>query len=358
MKKVAYLIGVIVLVLMMFPWPCCAMEPLSSSSLENFRVYKIEVLQVTNIEPFQKSFEGFMNVLKENGLELGKNLKVNRVVIDFDIEKGGFWNRLGVLIRIREEAARIAEVKPDLVLTIGTPATKYAREKITDANIPVVFTSVAIPQAAGATSLIDAGPGCTGATLYMDMEENMKIVKQIFPDIKMIGMVHSDDENGIAHVKEATKSAYALGITVVSREVNKKEMIVPALKELFIKGVKMYAVPLDTYYGLRKYEPTLDLTDFGKEYKIPVITFALVRVPGAVLYVGADFGVVGGLSGQQAIKILKKNRKPDVLPILKQEEPTVLIDPERVKALNIRLPQEILEKKQLKDGFWSIELER
>jgi putative ABC transport system substrate-binding protein len=47
--------------------------------------------------------------------------------------------------------------------------------------------------------------------------------------------------------------------------------------------------------------------------------------------------------------------KPDVLPILKQDKPTVLIDPARFAALKVALPQPVLERKlDAKDGFWEI----
>ena len=354
MKKIA---AVFALVLLVCSLPCQAMEALSLSSMDELHTYRIEVLQVTDIEPYQKSLDGFLKTLQESGIVSGTNLIVHRVKIDFDVEKGGFWDRLGVLLRIREEAQRIARDKPDLVLTIGTPATKYARAILDDARIPVVFTAVANPQDANCTSLSDAGPGVTGATLYTDMSESLKIVKTIFPAVQRIGMVNTDDENGIANVEAATTKGKDVGIAVSSRLVNKRDSIIPSLKQLLAdgSGVQMFAIPLDTYYGLRKYEPATDLGDFGAENKIPVITFALVRVPGAILYVGADFGLVGSLSGVQATKILKRHVKPDILPILRQAKPTVLIDPRRVAALNISLPSSVLDKKlQEKDGFWQI----
>jgi len=106
---------------------------------------------------------------------------------------------------------------------------------------------------------------------------------------------------------------------------------------------------------MRKFEPTNDLSDFAIEYKVPVESFALVPVPGAMVYVGADFGVVGNLSGVQAVKILRYRKKADVLPILRQEAPIVLIDPTRVAALKVQLPPSVLERKTLRqDGYWEI----
>lgn len=338
---------------------CQALEALPPSAMDEDHAYRIEVLQVTDIAPYQESLDGFLKTLADNDIVQGKNLVVNRTKIESDSERGGFWNRLWVYFKVRSEAQRIVRMKPDLVLTIGTAATKYGRAPLDDEHIPVVFTAVANPLEIGATSFRDAGPGVTGATLYTDIADSLRIIKQIFPGVQKVGMVHTDDENGIAHVQIATAKAAAAGVTVVSRQVSKNDGIVPSLKELYEDGagVQMFAVPLDTYYGLRRYEPARDLGDYATENRIPVVSLALVRVPGAALYVGADFATVGGLSAQQAVKILKRHMKPDVLPILKQDQPTLLIDPERFAALKVALPPSLADRKaEAKGGFWQISI--
>ena len=161
--------------------PSRALEAMSSDLMDAPRTMRIEVLQVTDIEPYQKSLDGFLKTLKANDIILGKNLEINRVKLDFDVENGGFWDKMGVVLRIKQEAERIARAKPDLVLTLGTAATKYSRTILSVARIPVVFTAVADPLDADCTSLTDGGPGVTGATLYMDMAESVKIMKQVFP---------------------------------------------------------------------------------------------------------------------------------------------------------------------------------
>jgi len=350
--------GILVLALLPFAFSARAMEALPPVSLEEQHSYRVEVLQVSDIEPFREALDGFMKELAANGIVEGKNLIVNRAAIDFDLEKGGFWDRIGVLFRIRDEARRIARAKPDLALTIGTPATKHARAILEEARVPAVFTAVANPLDAGCPSLFDAGPGMTGATLHTDMAESLKIVRRIFPNVQRIGMVHTDDENGVAHVEATKANARDIGVAIDARQVNKRDSIIPLLKELVGhgNGVQMFAVPLDTYYGLRKLEPAIDLNDFSTEHHIPVVSFALFRMPGAVLYAGADFRAVGKLSGVQAAKILKRRTKPDILPILRQEKPTVLIDPQRVAAFNISLPPAMLQAKvERQDGFWQLD---
>ncbi|HHO74842.1 MAG TPA: hypothetical protein ENN05_00235, partial [Deltaproteobacteria bacterium] len=273
----------------------------------------------------------------------GQNLTVNRRIVDFDVEKGGLWKKVGVLMSIRSEASDIVKAKPDLALTIGTPATKYAKDRIISAGIPLVFTAVAIPEAAGCKSLSEAGDGFTGATLYVDMKGVLQIVRLAFPDAKTIGIVHTDDDNGMAQVEDAKLKAPQVGMNVISKEVNKKDSIKPAIAELCNQGAQIFAVPLDSYYGMRDYEPTHDLDIETLARRLPVFSLVLWKSPGAILYVGADFGVIGTLSGQQAVKILIDGASPGSLPVLKQEELKIMVDIKRMNELNIQLPLEVLQ---------------
>lgn len=307
------------------------------------RPYRIEVLQVTNIGPFQASLTGFVQELQQNGLVQGKNIDIRRTVIDFDVEKAGLWSKVGVLLRITGETQKIVDRKPDLVLTIGTPATKYAKDMIVKAGIPLVFTGVAIPTAAGCRSQKEAGPGFTGATLYMDMDNVIKIIKLAFPNIKKIGVIHSEDENAVAQVSLLKKSAGSAGIQVLSRLIDKNARITPVAEELNSQGIEATIIPLDTYYGMRNYEATNDLRNLNIKWKKPGICLVYWKSPGAVLYIGADFKHVGALAGRQAAKILLEGVKPETLPIAHQEDLGIMVDINEMKKLNIQLPLQILQ---------------
>lgn len=315
----------------------------AGSALAEEKVYRIEVLQVTNIGPFQASLQGFMKELQKHGLVQGKNLEVRRTVIDFDVEKGGLWSKVGVLMKIVSETQKIVDRKPDLVLTIGTPATKYAKDRVVNAGIPLVFTGVAIPTAAGCKSLTEAGKGFTGATLYMDMDNVLKIIKLAFPHLKTLGVIHSEDENAVAQVELLKKSSAAAGIKVLSKLVDKNARITPLAEDMNRQGVDAFIIPLDTYYGMRDYEATKDLRAVNEKWKRPGICLVYWKSPGAVLYIGSDFANVGALSGRQAAKILLEGTKPESLPILRQEDLGILVDTKEMKRLNVELPLQILQ---------------
>jgi putative tryptophan/tyrosine transport system substrate-binding protein len=304
--------------------------------------YRVEVLQITDFEELQSVYDGFLKELEKGGILKGRNLKVKRTIIDFDIENPSLVKRINVYLRILREASRIAKEKPDLVLTMGTPVTKYAKDKIIAAGIPLVFTALAFPAEVGCKSLTEAGPGFTGVTTHMNMKDALKIVKQAFPAIKTIGIVHSDDASSIVHVDEAKKEGLYLGITVISKQVGIKAEIVPALKELQKQGVQVFAVPPDPYYELRDHEKARELIEFSKANKTQAFTLVIDKIPGATLYVGVDFDTIGALSGKQSVKILKDGVKPETLPILQQQDLTIMVDAKVIQAMNIQLPPEIL----------------
>jgi putative ABC transport system substrate-binding protein len=304
--------------------------------------FRIEVLQVSKINPFDWSYEGFVEELARNGIVKGQNLVINRRIIDADAE-ASIWKKVGILMEIKGAASDIIDAKPDLVLTISTPATKHSMDKFIKAGIPVVFTGVAVPQAVGCASLTKAGPGFTGASLYLDPTSAFKITRLAFPKLTTMGIVHSDDDNAIAFVKEARAKAAALGITIISRQVGKSDSPKAAAEELIGQGAQFFGIPIDAYYALRNYQPTRDLLSVINPKKIPLVCYCHVGFNGAVLYVGSEFKKIGALSGAQAEKILKQGVRPEALPVLMQEDLTILVDEMTTRKLGIELPMGILQ---------------
>jgi len=307
------------------------------------RMYNIEVLQVTKIGPFEELYRGFTEELAKNGFVDGANLKINRTVIDFDVEKGGLWKKIGVLFSIKKEASRIVNAKPDLVLTIGTPSTKYAKDKIISAGIPLVFSGVAFPVEAGCKSLTEAGPGFTGASLYMDMNTSLKIIHLAFPDITKIGIVYTNDDNAKVHERQARELGPSFGISFLTKEVKKSDSLIPAAEELIGQGAQGFLMPLDAYYGLRDFKPSRELGQISIKHNVPMVTLVFYRFPGACLYLGSDFALIGSFSAQHSVKILKGEARPDDLPILRSKDLSIMVDTDVLKNLGIELPLEILQ---------------
>lgn len=304
--------------------------------------YHVEVLQVSNINAFDDAYQGFILELANNGIVEGTNLTVNRQVIDADAD-ANLWKKVSILLKIKSAASRIVDAKPDLVLTISTPATKYAMEKIRGAGIPLVFSCVANPPVIGCPSVSQPAPGITGATLYQDPLNFLVLSQMVKPGLRNLGMIYSDDDNAVAFNTEMTRKASQLGITILSREVEKSADLSPVALELIEAGAECFAIPLDAYYGLCNQEHGKELFAIADQQRLPVLAFVNYDEKGALLYAGTDFHHIGILSGRQASAILKEGKKPEELPILKQEELQVFVDTEIAHRLGIELSEELLK---------------
>ncbi|MBN2297457.1 MAG: hypothetical protein JXM72_02630 [Deltaproteobacteria bacterium] len=304
--------------------------------------YHIEVLQVSNIGAFDDAYNGFLSELAKNGIAEGKDLTITRHVIDAEAD-ASLWKKVGILLKIKTTSSKIVDAKPDLVLTISTPATKYSMNKIISAGIPLVFTCVANPPLIGCPSVTQSGPGFTGATLYQDPLNFMVLAQMAKPDTKVIGLIHSDDDNAIAFAEETKRKSAQLGITVLSKQVERSDPIIPPAKELIEAGVDSFAIPLDAYYGFKDQQYGKDLFAIAAEHKLPVFAFANYDEKGALLYAGPDFKYIGELSGQQAVKILKEGVKPEDLPILKQEDLIIYVDSNIAAELGVEFSEALLK---------------
>ncbi|HOO45248.1 MAG TPA: ABC transporter substrate-binding protein [Deltaproteobacteria bacterium] len=304
--------------------------------------YHIEVLQVSNIGPFDDAYNGFVSELARNGINEGENLTITRHVIDAEAD-ASLWKKVGILLKIKSLTSDIVDTKPDLVLTISTPATKYSMNKIIAEGIPLVFSCVANPPLIGCPSVEKSGPGFTGATLYQDPLNFMVLAQMAKPDTKVIGLIHSDDDNAIAFAEETKRKSSQLGITILASQVERSDPIVPAAKELIEAGVDSFAIPLDAYYGFKDQQYGKDLFAIAAEHKMPVFAFVNYDEKGALLYAGPDFTYIGELSGKQAVKILKEGIKPEDLPILKQEDLSIYVDSTIAKNLGIEFSESLLK---------------
>lgn len=329
MKRMAGFIGLLTL-LFSLPHPLFAQR------------YTVHVLQVSKVAVFENCYQGFLETLKLHGLVQGSNLTITRHTIDADLD-AGLWKKVGILFQIRKTASRIVEEKPDLVLTIGTPATRYSKDKFASAGIPVVFAGVANPIAAGCPSMTKGGPGCTGATIYIDPYSVLKIAKLAVPKMKSMGIIHCDDDNAIAFAQEAKIKGKKLGIRILTKQVDKSDKIAPAAQELISQGIDAFGIPPDTYYALRDNEPSRDLLAITRGKQIPAIAFMTSGTKGCILYIGPSLRKSGASAGEKAARILKQGLRPEAMPIDRQEDLTILSDTAAITYLGITVPMEILQ---------------
>ncbi len=117
----------------------------------------------------------------------------------------------------------------NIILTIGTSATQFAKENFND--IPIVFSSVLYPALSGfIESPSNPGSNITGASLDIPLDVQFSYFKQIVPDLKRIGVLYTESTAPL--IPSAKVIAQQLGLTLVSRLIKEPKELPPALDSL------------------------------------------------------------------------------------------------------------------------------
>ena len=151
--------------------------------------------------------EGFVQALKDGGYTEGENLTL-------DVQ-----NASGDQATATSIASNFASSQDDLVLGIATPSAQSLARAVTDK--PVLFTAVTDPVDAGLVNSNDApGGNVTGTTDMNPVAEQIKLVKQLKPGAKSVGIIYNPDEtNSQRQVDEARRAARDEGLDVVEQTV-------------------------------------------------------------------------------------------------------------------------------------------
>ncbi len=139
-------------------------------------------------------------------------------------------------------ANQFAQQDKDLVLAIATPAGQAVAQVITDK--PVLFGAVTDPLAAELVADWDApGGNMTGASDLNPVADQLKLLLEISPDAKTVGIVYSSGEiNAEVQVEAAEKAAGERGLTIETSAVTNSSEVQQAAQSL---DVDAFYVPTD-----------------------------------------------------------------------------------------------------------------
>lgn len=178
-------------------------------------VLKIGVLQLQKHVALDAAYEGFADGLEEAG---------------YSEEAGNIELSYNVATGKPDECATIADqlvsANSDLILAIATPAAQAVVNKTT--SIPVLVTAVTNPDG-------DCpGPNVSGTSDLGPIERQVKLAKELDPDMKTLGILYTSSEaNSVFQAKLAKEAAAKLNIAY-------KEYTVTAATELqsTVEGMK------------------------------------------------------------------------------------------------------------------------
>jgi ABC-type uncharacterized transport system substrate-binding protein len=260
--------------------------------------YRIEVLQVGSADAYDAAYDGLLDGLAREGLVKGINTDVTRTVLETRSDPSP-WERITGWFRIRDMARAVVDSHPDLVVTLGNAATRSLGEKISDAGIPVLFSTVCEPTGGVETAL-------PGVIIRPRPHDVMKTALMALPGLDEVGVIRSSDPEAVRFTDELTLQAKERGITVVSVEFAPGESMTRAAGRLLAQGVDAFIIPPDSLYQGNASKEARELIAAASGLRVPCISSILSIEKGALITLSPDYDNLGLLTAKQAREVLFK----------------------------------------------------
>lgn len=300
--------------------------PLAPDAQQPKRPSRVGVLHAAYF-PIIPPVEGFKAGVKALGLEEGRD-----VIFDIRFTRGNVQ-------ALPDAAAALAKENVDLIFTFDEPATRAA--SAATSHIPVVFTNVGDPVAAGLVKEI-ARPGgnVTGVwSLAVDLvPKRLEVLKAIVPTLRRVWAIyHADDVSAAVAARKAQEVGPLMKLEVVARAVRTPEELVENLKMLR-PGDGLLTPPTVT---MNIPGVILDLELAGKWPAVSFSTF-WVEAGGLASY-GSAVDHDGFQAARLAVKILRGARPRD-LPVEGSNRIELAVNLKTARGLGLTIPRDILAR--------------
>lgn len=297
----------------------------SSANNENSSGMKnIGIVQLVQHDALDSANKGFVDGLKEKGYEEGKNITIDN------------QNAQGEQANAQTIAKQFTDSRKDLIFAIATPAAQAAYNATKD--IPIVCTAVTDPvQAEIAKDWKSSGTNVTGTSDKVPVENQVKLLKELLPDTKTIGVIYNTSEaNSVVQVNELKDAAEKEGLTVKEigvtnvNEINQN--LASALNEIDVLYTPTDNTVASAYSLVGKLCIDANKPIIGAE--------EAVVTKGGLATIGIDYYSLGKEAGYKAAEILD-GKKPSEIEISTLSEMTFTINTDVAEKLNIKIPDNI-----------------
>lgn len=310
----------ILLVLLCFFSSCS-----KSSNANDSETFKIGILQLVEHAALDDANRGFVDGLKEEGYEDGKN-----IIIDYQNAQGEQANCITI-------AQKFINDRSDLILAIATPAAQAVANLTKD--IPILITAVTDP--ADSKLVADnnlPGANVTGTSDLTPVNEQIELLKNLIPNARRIAFLYnSSEQNSKFQVDMAKKKAEEIGLTYMDATIANPNDIQQVVQSLIGRADAIY-VPTDNMVSAGM----TTVVSITEPAKIPVICGeeGMLNAGGLATY-GISYYELGKLTSKQAVKILEGESNPADMPIEYLQNLTLKINTNAAQKLGIRIPSDL-----------------
>jgi putative ABC transport system substrate-binding protein len=208
--------------------------------------------------------------------------------------------------------------------------------------IPIIFNAVTSPYAAGVATAPDDHPAWVlGTQIFPPIAATFDIIKETFPDAKVIGYLYNPAEaNSVAQFEETEPIVDAMGYTLEIGTISNSSEIKTAAEALVARGIDIFYYSQDSTMA----SGAEGLIQVANENGIPIITNDMPGVGrGVAIGVGLDFSEDGMMSGQYAVDFLNGDLDLATAEIIRIETTEIHYNTAAAELQGVTLPQSVLD---------------
>lgn len=262
--------------------------------------------------------------LEEKSAESGVSIQVN------------YQNAQGDTSTINTICQQFVAGKVDVIVAIATPAAQGAAAAAENSGIPVVFSAVTDPVAAGLVENLEAPEGnITGTSDAIPVEKIFALAKELTPEVQSFGLIYNTSEDNslsvIAQVKSYLEGA---GLSCTEGAVTTSADVQTSARNLLGKCDALF-VPIDNTVA----SAMAVLADEAIQAKKPVYVAADSLVAdGGLATVGVNYTDLGSQTADMVLKIVTGTPVSQV-PVEVLRDNAIVINGDTARAIGVDISQ-------------------
>lgn len=254
-----------------------------------------------------------------------------------------FENAQGNIATATQIAQKFSGGNPTVIVPITTPSAQSVYAAVHTRNIPVIFSAISDPVAAKLVPAMDQpGDGITGVADVPPIDKQIKLIQEILPNIKTLGIIYNPGEaNSVAIAEQLQQLLEPYKINLVKAAISNTMDVASATQSLVGKVEAIYIGNDNTVVSALETVLKVSLQN-----KIPVFSSDPESVQRGCL-AAAALGQykIGRQTGKMVNRFLKGTSIKD-LPVEVPEEVEVSVNLKTAQALGIIVSAAVLEKSQ------------
>lgn len=255
------------------------------------KIFKIGIGQFAEHGSLDNCREGFITGMADEGFVEGDN-----VTYEYDNAQTDGSAAMQIYNKYVTDGS-------DMVVAIATPMAQAAYSICGDKNIPVIFTAISDPVAAELANADGTPAGnVTGTSDKLPVEAQLKLITEMFPEAKNVGILYTTSEvNSVSAIEEYKSYADKYGVEIIVQSIDQGSDMPLAVDALLPKVDVVTNLTDNTVVANMPV-----LIEKANEKHIPVFGSEIEQVrKGCIAAMGLDYVELGKQTGHMAAKILK-----------------------------------------------------